>query len=245
MSSVAFDIVAGFFRALDSTLSAKTKSVLVTLAGGAGFDSSDRSDEAGEIAQNQLAYSALGIISRPRAPEKGEQADVIGLRRADGVVPIAWHDIRIDRAFPDGPAKGTVALVGYGGGFHSLTDTPTNSGDQKATVHVIYAPYQFTAGVPAKAHTIVTDTTPGNESVQVVHGDGYFITMNAGKGIQMLVDEHTSIQIEPSSVPGTPGKIKLMGQVIATNLTVGDAATAAPALPGVGFLGCPFLFLSV
>jgi hypothetical protein len=176
-------------------------------------------------------FGPLAHIAPPRAPEDGIHADYIGLRRNGGVVPIAAHDLRIDRAFPDGIARGTVALAGYGGGFHAMQDTAGNSGSRKATVHVIYAPYQFDAnGVPTKAHAITIDTTPGNVSLQLVHGDGYFFSAKEGTGWTMAVDGSTALAMTPGPGPGVAGKITISGNlVVGAGATLGNPNTALPA----------------
>lgn len=219
--SSSFDMVAGFFRVVGSAVGAKAKATLVTLAGIQGNDPNDQTDQGGEVAEDRLMFHALGLLARPMSPKvingKELHADVVALRTADGAIPIAWHDPRIDAAFPNGLAEGQIALAGYKGGFHSIALTP----DQSSNIHVIYAPYNFDGNdVAQKAHAIVLDTTAGNESVQLVHGDGYFLTASAGKGWTMAVDGATALALTPGSGPGVSGKL-----TVAANLAVGGGAT--------------------
>jgi hypothetical protein len=249
MSSVAFDMIAGFFDVVGTSLGKKAKSVLVTLAGASG---TTLDETKGEVAQNQQAWNAgtLAVLANPLDPAKSPsgtplKAGVVGLRTADGVIPVGWKDPRIDAAFPNGLAKGTVAFAGYGKGFHtiSLVD-PT---DPNSTgIHTIYAPYEFDGnGVPTKAHAIVLDTTGGNSSLQLVHGDGYFFSAKAGFGWTMAVDGSTALSMEPGSGPGVAGKVTIAANVIVGgSLIIGNPATAVPLLAGPASPPCPYLFVS-
>lgn len=212
-SSAAFDLVAGFFRVTSSTLSAKTKSVLLQMAGAGD-----------EVVPDQIAYGGLGLLGRPRAEDGDQHVDVMGLRAGDRVVPIAYRDARIDKAFPNGIAAGTIALAGYGGGSYSLLDTTGESGDQKATVHVIYAPYQFSGGVPAKAHVITIDTTPGNESLGLVHAEGHAVLLTPQKKV-ILKNAAGDAYVEV----GDDGNVLNGNTVINGGATIGSPTGALPA----------------
>lgn len=218
----------------------------VLMGGGAGVGSLDEGDsEGGEQAQDAEAYGAPGIVFRPRPPEDVETpdgtqrigAEAMGARTADGLVPMAWRDLRFNRVFP-APKPGTVALVGYGGGFLSFDDTAGTSGDQKATLGTLYVPYQFSSGVPAKAMVLTVD--PETEALQLIHGDGFAISMTPDEGIVMRADAATFARMKPDEVLFHAKKIMLKG-----NVYVGaQAEVGVPLLPGSSSPPCPTLYLS-
>lgn len=232
MSSTSFDFIAGFFDVVGTTLGKKAKSVLVTLA---GATSNQPGDDKGEVARNQLSWNAgtLAILANPLDPTKNAagtpmKAGVVGLRASDGVVPIAWKDPRIDAAFPNGLAKGSVAFAGYGKGFHSI-DLVDPTDPSSSNIHVLYAPYAFDGnGIATKAHAIVLDTSPGKESIQLVHADGYFLQLQAGKGIRGAVDDNTFFQMKPGVFSVQAAAINLQG-----NVSLGaDTTGAIPLVDG-------------
>jgi hypothetical protein len=183
-------------------------------------------------------WAALGIVSRPLGPDDdGKNAEVVCLRTADGLIPIATKDTRL-RMQGSGPHEGTVALVGYGGGFHSLD--PVGGDPQKGTIHVIYCPYNFnSAGVAQKAHVITLDPTSGNESITIVHAEGMAITMSKDKEILLKnATGSSTLTMGPNGITVT-GQINLVGGVV-----IGNPLTALPLLAGVASPPCSTLFVS-
>lgn len=135
---------------------------------------------ADDTAQDEDAFGAPGIVFRPRPPGKtagndGQQyevgAEAIAARMGDRMTPFTWRDLRFNKVFP-APKPGTVALVGYGGGFLSFDDT----GAQE-TLATLYVPYSN----GTKAHAIIVD--PENESVKVVHADGMALLLENDRAI--------------------------------------------------------------
>lgn len=231
----AFDLVFQFGAVVKSTIKAATLDVVDQVLGVGGIEDDDA---AGEQAPDQVRYSgALGMIWRALPPDttkgKSRFLDVLCAKVADGLLPIAWRDERINRAFPNGPKEGTIAMAGYGGGFHSLDLTAANSGSQKANIHVIYCPYQFDAnGVPAKAHAVVIDPSSGNQSISITHGDGYQLSLTS-EGFNVNIDASTFLQMGPGAFTVNAAKIILQG-----NCALGASAlTAVPITPVVGVSG--------
>jgi hypothetical protein len=247
---MAFDVTAfsnwtvSFLEVTGSTVYGPHHAVLV--GGGAGVGSFDEDDAlGGEQAQDAEAYGAPGIVFRPRPPEDvstpdGSQrlaAEAMAARTGDGLVPMAWRDLRFNRVFP-APKPGTVALVGYGGGFLAFDDTAGNSGDQKATLGTLYVPYQFSGGVPAKAMVITVD--PETEALQLIHGDGFAISMTPDEGIVMRADAETFARMKPGEMLFHAAKIMLKG-----NVYLGaQAEVGVPLLAGGASPPCPTLYLS-
>jgi hypothetical protein len=237
-----FDIALGFFDVVGTAFGQRAKGLLVTLAGARG---TTLDDSKGEKAPNQQAWNAgtLAVLANPLdGTTSGTplRAGVVGARTADGVVPLAWKDPRIDRAFPNGVPKGTVALAGYGKAFHSIGVVDASDPNTSA-VHTLYAPFEFDAdGVPTKAHAIVIDTTPGKTSIQLVHADGYFLQLQEGKGIRGAVDDSTFFQMKPGVFSVQAASINLQG-----NVALGaDTSIAVPLLGGSASPPGPSVFIS-
>lgn len=219
-TSGAFDFFAGFFHVVRTRMSDKTKSVLMDLAGVPDPENPD-DDDKGELAPDQLAYGPLGLLSNPldvgKMPDgkTPAHAEYVGLRTGDVVIPVVGWDPRISASFPNGMAKGTIALAGYAGGFHSID--LTNNGT--SNIHVIYAP--LSPGDTPHAHAIVLDTTNGNESVSGVHylGQGWFLTPDG--------NVYLKSQDGSASVLVKNGEVDIFGNVsIAGGVTMGDPTSA-------------------
>jgi hypothetical protein len=139
----------------------------------------------------------------------------------------------------DGPGEGTIAFVGYGGGFHSMS--PADGDPDNGTIHVVYCPYDFNAsGVAQKAHSIVLDPSSGNESISIVHAEGQSIIMTDDGTVQMRSpDGQSYLQVKDGEVAIGAGKITLNGTVF-----VGNPLTGVPLLQGLLSPPCPRLFVS-
>lgn len=252
-SQTPTDFVVQFSDVVNSSLSSRTKMVQLSVTGIAGLNYSDNpsiplaDDKKAEATENAEQYSAPGIIGRPLPPRSIKELDyrtnVVCLRTADGLVPIAYRDLRWKMG-GDGPAEGVLAFVGYGGGFHSLT--PVKKGSDPAgggTIHVIYCPYDFDSdGKARKAHTIILDPSDGNESIMIAHANGLAITMsNEGKKALLMKNAagDATLRLDDDGVTITAEAIVLNGGV-----TIGNAATAVPLLAGAASPGSTKLFVS-
>jgi hypothetical protein len=211
------------------------------------------SDEDGERTDNADVFGALGIIGSPLRPttfdNRDEHAEVACLRTADGLLPLSTRDIRT-RMQGNGPNEGTIALVGYGGGFHSISPLLTKSGTNNEIIdsidgatHVIYCPYDFnSSGVAQKAHSITIDPTSGNESISIVHSGGQAVLLQDDGSIQMQSPNGQSfVKIENGKVTVQADQVILNGSV-----SIGDPTLAStfPLLAGPTSPPCPRLFLS-
>lgn len=223
-----------FMQVTGSTISGPHSAVLV---GGDGAVAGLEESDAGESTPDCEAYGAPGIVFRPRAPEQvstpdGTEtigAEAYAIRTGDGLTPFTWRDLRLNRAFP-APKPGTVAVVGYGGGFLALDDTGANSGDQKATINTLYCPYSFSGGVPSKAHAIILDAE--NEDVKIVQGDGASVLLLADGAIVRSPNGSHRIEISDSG-------IKIIGNVTVVGCVVAGVNPLAPAVVGVPVLCGP------
>lgn len=227
-----------------------------------GSFSEDADDE--ELAEDVSALGALGVVARPMPPEtidnKEYACEVIVLRTgAGGMRPIAYRDLRFNKALdPAGsgqlPAEGSTALVGYGGGFIqlSLTDQPSSSeppittpptpgSKRRANIATIYAPYKFSwqDDSATKAHSVNIDTTPGNESISVVHGEGTSVLLTSDSAILRSPDGSACLVVEN-------GKITLNASEVVCNggLIAGDPSTAVPLLAGSASPGSTKFYVS-
>lgn len=242
-SQVPADFVAQFGRVVSSSLASEpdtgaNTAVLFSVEGAGVVGAVGETDQEAEV------FGALGVVGRPLEPEtvagRSAHAEVLCLRTADGLVPISARDLRL-RMQGDGPAAGTLAFVGYGGGFHSLS--PVGGDPTLGTIHVIYCPYNFdSAGVAQKAHTIVLDPTSGNESVSIVHARGQSILLqDDGTARMQSVDGQSYVQVKDKEVAISADQLVLNGTVV-----VGNPVTPVPLplLAGPASPPCPRLFLS-
>lgn len=195
-------------------------------------------DSEGEGCEADV-YGALGILARPLPPTDADgAAEVVCIRTADGLVPIATKDMRL-RMPGNAPNEGTVALVGYGGGFHSLSPVDGELG--KGTIHVIYCPYDFDEnGIAQKAHSITLDPSSGNENISLIHADGHAIFLQNDGSVQMQSPNGQSfIKIEDGKITLQSDQVVFNGTVYIGSPLIGVPMAAGPASPP-----CPRLFVA-
>lgn len=235
MSQVPADLVLQFSKVISSSLDEDTRALQYNVPGigdmeaveGGGARIND-DDNQGEGSSAEV-FGALGIIGRPLPPEtvKGQElhAEVACVRQADGLIPIAMRDLRL-KMQGSGPNEGTLAFVGYGGGFHSLSPVDGGAG---GTVHVLYCPYDFdSSGVARKAHSFTMDPSPGNESMMLVHADGQAIILFEKKVVLKSPNGTSVMTIAEDKIDIVTGTLTINAGVV-----IGDATTAVPLLPGI------------
>lgn len=198
--------------------------------------------ERGETDSAAEVFSSFGIVGRPLPPStsggRTKQHEVICLKTADGLVPISARDLRLKMG-GDGPGEGTVAFVGYGGGFHSMS--PVGGDPDNGTIHVIYCPYDFdSSGVAQKAHAVVLDPTSGNESVSVIHSGGQCLLLQDDGTIRMQSpDGQSYVQVEDGKVSISADQVVLNGTVY-----IGNPTSAVALLGGSASQPCARLWLN-
>jgi hypothetical protein len=243
----ALDQVIEFVKVVASAVVGENAAVLFDVVGAGGFSSSqqaaDVADDAAENAPQQPAYGPLGYIARPLPPTDLQQfAEAMAARTADGLEPFAYRDLRINRAInPTGegnaPAPGQLGFAGYGGSYSSVRQAAVVSGSKKPDVYCTYVPYDFDGdGVPQKAHAIIVDSTPGNSSIQLVHGDGVFFTLSEetgdGPGLVAAVGNNTFLRMIAGELTLQSTKILLKGNVyLGLQAEAGLPLLAGPASP--------------
>ena len=241
---ILIDEVLAFVRVVASSVSTRTKVVLWNLTGIGGFDGGE-ADEDGEQAHEQEVFSALGIVSRPRAPStvggEVQAAEAVAARTSDGMVALGARDARLHRRFPN-PKEGTVALVGYGGAFLAFDDTGTNSGDEPATIATLYLPFNWSGGVPASAHSISLDPVHG---ISVVHANGQAVLMQDDGSIRLQSpDGQSFLQITDGRLDIQSEQVVLNGSVFVGDPIVAKAACPAGLSAGGASQPCPRLFVA-
>lgn len=255
-SSTASDFVMRFATAQSSSIHRQTGSVQYSVTGIIGFNGEAGSEAdlayddgvAAEGTNDAEIYTAPGIVGRPLPPRviDGEEMhmDVVCVQTVEGLVPVAYRDLRLAMAGDAAPGEGVLAFVGYGGGFHSMT--PVESGADPAgggTIHVIYCPYDFDSdGVAQKAHSIILDPTAGNESIMITHANGLAVTMSDEDKRALLLknaDGDATLRLDDDGITLTATTIVLSGGVI-----IGEPALAVPLLPGPASPGSTKLFVS-
>lgn len=229
------DWVLGFVRVLGSTVVGEHGAVLWGGDGAVGGIDDPLQDTSGELFTDVEQYSGP-IVWRPRPPEqvagKTLNAEGIAARKGGGLIPLAVRDLRFNRRFPN-PKPGSVALVGYGGGFLAFDDTP--AGTSRAT---LYVPYDFSGDTPAKAHSITVD--PETRAINVLHADGGQVVLLPDKEIMAIADDDTWMQLKPGKFAVQAETITLAGTVI-----IGNPATAAPIAASTATLASTRLLYSV
>jgi hypothetical protein len=237
--------IVEFVKVVSSGLSGPSSAVHMNVTGSGGFalDETgkvigvDDSDEGGDGAHEQEAYSALGIIGRPLPAEGDAFLEAIALRTGDGRLPFAFRDLRINRAInPTGagstPKPGQLLFAGYGGAFLSHAMTAGNVGSKRGNISTWYVPHDFDgSGVPQKAHAITIDPTPGKSSVSIAHASGLFLALTedtgSGPGIVASVDGQTFFRMSSGEVTIQAAKIYMKG-----NCYLGAQAEAGVPLFG-------------
>lgn len=244
----AFDWVLGFVTVAGSSVDNETSATLITTSGVGtfNFDEGDTEldDEKGERGDDQEMFGSLGVLGRPQDPEtiggKDYRAEAVAARTADGLVPMSWRDLRLDRFFPNGLPKGAIRMVGYGGAFSGFDVKEGTSGASTENfATVAYVPYEYSGGVAQKAHSIFVDPDPAN-GITLTHGTGWQVALTE-EGIMMRTpDAETFFQLKEGEFNVAAAKIFLKGACY-----VGAAAEAGiPLLPGPASPPCPSLFLS-
>lgn len=217
--------VATFVRVLGSVVAGEHSAVLLGGEGAVGDVDDPLTDSSSDKFTDAEAYGTGLLVVRPRAPEtiagKVIGMEGIGLRLGGQTVPVALRDLRLNRRF-SAPKAGSVALVGYGGGFLAFDDTA----DLESRM-TLYVPYDFSGDVPAKAMTIAID--PAAESMMLVHGDGYAVVLDKDNGITLRADGSTWLALKPGKIELVAASIQARG-----NVALGaDTTAAVPLLPGV------------
>lgn len=243
-----FDFVSQFARVLGSSINPRTQGIQVDLGGIGSLFEDETEDTQGEVSEQAAMYGALGFVSRPLDPEiiagKEYACEALCMRTADGLVPISWRDLRLNSYFANGVPAGRIGMVGYGGGFHTIDLTDDPNGDQKTSIHFLYAPYAYSNGVPSKAMAIALNTTPNAENISISIGggtSGYQVTINEEDGLQIRTpNTGTMFNIREDEINLSANKILLKG-----NVYIGSKAEAgAPLLAGPASPPCPSLFVS-
>jgi len=241
------DFIVQFSRVLASSINERTTALQVDLSGvGSVFE--DDNPEDGETSVQSAMYGALGFLSRPLNPEmkagKEYACEAVCIRTEDGLVPISWRDLRLNALFPSGIPEGRVGMVGYGGGFHTIDLTTDLNGDQKSSIHFIYAPYDYSNGVAGKAMAVALDTTPGAEHISLSIGSptsGFQVSINETDGVQVRTpNSSTMFNIRDDEINMAANKIVLKG-----NVYLGAAAEAGlPLLAGAASPPSTTVFVS-
>ncbi len=217
-----------------------------------GFEGAVPTEEDTGEKEEADIFGVLGVTARPLPPSTGstvsEHAEVICIRTADGLVPIAARDVRL-KMFGAAPNEGAVALVGYGGGYHSIA--PVDNDDlTKGAIQTIYCPYNFDSdGVAQKAHVITLDPTAGNESISMVHSDGQAVFLQSDGSVQLQSsDLPAGSGLKQSVIQVMPGKINLQADQLVLNggmVVVGNPiGVIVPLAAGPASPPCPRLFVN-
>jgi hypothetical protein len=192
--------VLTFLRVLGSTVSGPHSAVRESLEGSISDLDDPDGDTAGEQMPAAEAYGALGLVVRPRPPETiaGQvlNAEGYGARTPAGMVPFTRRDLRLNRRFPN-PKPGTVALVGYGGGFLSFDDA-----DGDTSLGTLYVPYaRDGSGNVTKAHMIsLGKDGNGTPFVGIISGEGPRVTLLGHEVVVASKDGSNRLEVNDDGV---------------------------------------------
>jgi hypothetical protein len=228
----------GFGRLITTAIAEATRAILGNIAGRAGSEdgATADSDETGERATEQEMFSGPGLVVRPRSKTTGGCCEVVYIDTGDGIVPIAYRDLRLNGLF-GAPKEGTVSLVGYAGAFDSNDPTfDETTSAPKSSVRTIYVPYAFAGGRATKAHAIVIDGTAGNESIAIVHGQGMAVILHAGSAVIKNAAGDAYVEVKASGIVLNGNTVLNGGATIGSPAGALPAAKAGPILTYLGAL---------
>ncbi len=242
------DYVIEFSHVVTSSVNPTTNALQYSIPGIGEMDqanggSINNDPDIGEGTNDADVFGQAAVLVRPLPPQTVDgqifHLEVVCVRQTDGLTPFATRDLRLK--MPGGaPNEGTVALVGYGGGF--LSHSAVNGG-AGGTVSLMYCPYDFDSdGNAQKAHSITLDPSAGNESISLVHALGQaMLFQNDGSVTMQSVDGQTYVKVEDGQLTLQSAQVVLNGSIF-----IGDPTLAAafPLLPGAASPPCPRLFLS-
>ena len=183
-------------------------------------------DLEAETSTDEPLYVSPGLYGRPDVPvaegmgvgnRPAGQAEIVGLRIGDHVLPVACRDLRISAKV--NPKEGEVGLAQYRGGFVSLKTNATDDG----TDVVIYAPHNTALGVADKAHAISLDSTTANSSIVLVHSFGHSVALTKDGETCITNKQGTGFVL----IKDDAGGVVLSAPAITLNGTV-TAGTADP-----------------
>lgn len=235
--------VIEFVKVIGSAIGGTNRAVLADVTGvgdfqvdAAGNVLTDDDTDAGDSADAQPVFSALGVLGRPLPPDGDGHAEAMAARTSDGLEPFAMRDLRINRALGAAvPALGQVGLAGYGGAFASHQMTAGNTGSKRGNITVLYVPYEFDGdGVATKSHAIAIDPSGG---IQLVHGDGVFFQLtddvgNGEPGVVIATSATSFARFSASEVLIHAPKIMLKGVCyLGAQAEAGVPLLAGPASP--------------
>lgn len=199
-----------FGRIVASTLRGAAKSLLVNLS----FLGEDESDAQG-VHDQPMFSGTPGFYARPKPPVTAAAAtpaspaghcEVVGLRFADEVIPVAYRDLRLSARA--NPKEGELGVVQYQGGFILLKDNADGTG----TDITIYAVRRFPDGTADKAHVLSFDTTTGNSSITLTHETGATITLTKeGKAVVVSPNGEAYVEVKNSGVVVNGANVAITG----------------------------------
>lgn len=235
-----FDLVMQIGRVVGTSIG-KAGGVLAQVVGIGGIDLDDEADESGEIGDDQPIFGS-GVVFRPLKPEVIDglsvHAEVVCARTADGLVPIAWRDVRLERVH-SGLKEGSVCLPGYKGGF--LSHDVSND----KQISTFYVPTEFDAdGAPTEALLITMNGD--DKSITILTGGtsspGSMLTLQqADRSLTWQTTDGSSVmRLEPGKATLQCDQIVLNGTVVVGNPT----GAIVPLLAGVASPPCPRLWLN-
>lgn len=246
--------ILSFVRVIGSTVVGEHGAVLLGGEGAVGDVDDPLGDGSSDKFNGAEQYGPLGLVWRPLPPtlpngaapktqqeaRQAEAAEGIAVRNGEGLKPVGARDLRINRRFAK-PKPGTIALVGYGGGFLSFDTDLKNNGaggvdfQNRAT---LYVPYAYSGGVPGKAMVIAVD--PEAESMMLIHGDGYAVVLDKDNGITLRGGASSWINVKDGTIDIVAAKVNVQG-IVALGA---NTSTATPLNPGPVAPARPSVFLS-
>lgn len=200
-----------FGRIIATRLAGASRAILANIAVLEGKETGQEDGSA-----NEPLFGQIGFFGRPLAPVKAAdatglkpkgEAEVFAVRVGDQVQPLAGRDLRLNAKV--NPKDGEFGIVQYAGGFISIGFDEAGAG--KGTTLVMYAPRNNDAGVPTAAHDFQMDTTPGNESITLMHLQGHNIALTHQGKILLQAAAASFIEVNSAKILLNAAEVVMAG----------------------------------
>lgn len=146
-------------------------------------------DGIGPQPQASDTWGPVGWVARPKDPVSEAEAtplspagacEAIAWNHPDEAQPMVFKDLRINSQI--NPSKGSVNMVGYGGGFITIEDNADGDG---STITLYALRKNDSTGAAEAAHIITMDTKASTSNIQIIHESGASVELHQDGGVYL------------------------------------------------------------